>query len=242
MRRAMLVGLATVTFAGGCGAAREPREPAQSSPPASPALPAVLYQPPADPCAAVPADVARRLKLEKPERRTYDLFTTDAQRPADPLVSYGQRSCFWSVANPAQGPAGRPNEMTARVAYSVLTPDRPNAASIAAEVFKAGKEDLAERSGVEVVREGEPPVECEEGYDVFLHEESPTGAGSQVEVTVRRANAVVTVSFGGADLTIDRTRPRGLQLVTKPVDERRLRAVVDGVLPGALALLEPAPR
>lgn len=241
MRRAVLVGLAMVTFAGGCGAARG-GEGARSAPPATEGAPALVYQPPADPCAAVPAAVARRFKLEKPERRTYDLFATDDQRPADPLVSFGQLNCFWTVENPAQGPTGRPNAMTARVAYSVLTPDRPNAADIAAEVFTAEREELRKRDGVTVVREGEPRVECEEGYDAFVHEESPTGAGGEVEVTVRRANAVVTVSFGGADLTLDRSKPRGLQLVTRPVDERRLRPVVEGILPGALDLLKQAPR
>jgi hypothetical protein len=230
--RAVVVGLAVVTFAGGCGGT--PDEGRPDPPPPTTAAPATAYQPPADPCAAVPAAVAKRLRLEKPTRKTYGLFARDDQRPSDPLVSYGQLTCFWSVPNPGRGPGRRPNAMTARVAYSVLTPDRPNAADIAAAVFATGKEQLGEKK---VVREGRATVECDEGYDVFVHEESVTGVGSEVEVTVRRANAVVTVAFSGADLRLDPTKPRGLQLVTSPVEEGRLRPVVDAILPGALKLL-----
>jgi hypothetical protein len=230
--RAVVLGVAVVTFAGGCGGTTPGGD--RPDPPPTTAAPATAYRPPADPCAAVPAAVARRLKLAKPTRKTYDLFARDEQRPSDPLVSYGQLTCFWSVANPGRGPDGRPNEMTARVAYSVLTPDRPSATGVAASVFRTGKEELEKK---DVLREGTAKVECDEGYDVFVHEESVTGAGSEVEVTVRRANAVVTVAFSGADLRLDPTKPRGLQLVTSPVDEKRLRPVVDAVLPGALALL-----
>jgi hypothetical protein len=219
-------------FAGGCGGTSDEGQP---SPPPSTAAATTVYQPPADPCAAVPAAVANRLKLKEPTRKTYDLFARDEQRPSDPLVTFGQLTCFWSVPNPGRGPDGRPNAMTARVAYSVLAPDRPHAADIAADVFETGKEKLGEK---EVVREGAAPVECDEGYDVFVHEESPTGAGSEVEVTVRRANAVVTVAFSGADLTLDPTKPRGLQLVTTAVAEERLRPTVDGILPSALDLLK----
>jgi hypothetical protein len=229
----VVVGVVVVAFAGGCGGGTPGAD--RPDPPPSTAAAATVHQPPADPCAAVPAAVAKRLKLAEPTRKTYDLFARDDQSPTDPLVTFGQLTCFWSVANPAKGAGGRPNEMTARVAYSVLAPDRPNAAGIAAQVFQTRRQELGSK---EVVREGAAAVACDEGYDVFLREPSPTGVGSEVEVTVRRANAVVTVAFSGADLKLDPTKPRGLQLVTTAVDERRLRPVVEGILPGALDLLE----
>lgn len=239
MRRSTLVVLAGVTLAaaGGCGITSGGDAAAPSPSATATQRTTTAYRLPADPCAAVPAEVARRFALEKPRRRTYGLFATDKQRPADPLVAFDLLTCEWSVRNPAKGRDGRPNSMTARVAYAALTPDRPNAAEIAAEVFALGREQRREDKDVTVVREGPAPVRCDEGYDVFTTRRSVTGESGEIEVTVRRANAVVTVAFSGADLRIDRSKPRGLQLVTTAVEEQRLRPVVQGILPGALDLL-----
>jgi hypothetical protein len=93
-------------------------------------------------------------------------------------------------------------------------------------------------SGVTIEREQPAPDLGAEAYDLFLTEKSTTGRSSRVEIAVRTANAVVTLSFSGADLRIDPDLPRGLQLVTSPVAEKRLRPTAEALLPGVLALLD----
>jgi hypothetical protein len=193
------------------------------------------YDPPADPCAAVPATSATSLGLTRPTQRSISQFA-EAPPPAG-LVSYDLISCEWVVANPGRGPNGQPNQMTARVSYAVLRPPDGDADAVARSVYLSTNENARTGNDTTVVSETTAPVPADDGYYLFTQRKSVTGADATVEVAVRRANAVVVVEFSGADLTRDPSRPVGTQLVTTPVAEARLRPTVERMLPDALALL-----
>jgi hypothetical protein len=199
--------------------------------------PAAFYRPPANPCAAAPPELVKRLGLSDPVPQVITQYVTDDATPQDPLVVYDVVSCTWGVKNPARGPAGRPNEMTMEVAYAVLPPRRHNAAAVAHQVYVSARERLRQHEDVTIVREGEPHVPADDGHYVHATRRTPTGTGSEAEATVRVGNVVVTVRFSGADLTLDTTLPRGLQLVTKPVAESRLKPAVTVLLPEAVGAL-----
>ena len=152
-------------------------------------------------------------------------------------VSSSILSCTWTFPNPAHGPSGRPNQFSATVQYVVIEPKLADAADLAHDVVFDNRIGSRDGTDVAVVREETAPVPADEGYYIYFTRKSPTGAGSTAAVVLRRANAVVLVSFGGADLTLDPARPRGLQLVTVPVDETRLRPTVELIMPDALAVL-----
>jgi hypothetical protein len=203
-------------------------------PSASTAPGSVRHAQPADPCAGVSNETAQQHKMRNPERLSYDLFAMDETKPvADQLVPFKDLQCRWSVHNAGRGPNARPNEMTIIASYKVMDASDDAARSVFTEQLAV----LREKSGVTIKREQSPSELGGESYYVYLTEESPIGGGSRVEVAVHNANAVITVSFSGADLRSDRNRPAGLQLVTTPVAEDRLRPTVDALLPHVLALL-----
>lgn len=196
-----------------------------------------VYQQPADPCAAVPAPLAKRFEMSDATRQSTRQYETDPDTPQDPLVAYDSLSCEWTVKNPGKGPRGRPNQMTVRIEYMVIKPERANAPTVARSVYMRAYEGLRKATEVTVVRERKPAVTADDAYYVYATRRSVTGKSSEVEAAIRRANAVVTVEFSGADLAVDPSLPRGLQLVTRPVAESRLQPVVESLLPEAIRIL-----
>jgi len=230
-RTLTIVALLASMTATGCRADPGRDDATGAARPASPASPA--YRPPADPCAAVPAEVAGALTLTKRRRVSTGQFAPNGNG----VVSYDLVTCEWVVPNAGQGPQARPNELTAVVSYAVLEVPDGDAAAVAKGVFDRTHEGARDGAGITVVNEAAAPVPADDGYYLYVTRKSGTGAGGQVEVGLRRGNAVVTVEFSGADLALDPARPRGDQLVTTPFDESRLRPTVERMLPGALALL-----
>jgi hypothetical protein len=217
----------------GCRA--DPKTPSTSaSPSASAAGKTQGYKVPANPCDGVAPSTAAKAGLTYSDKRSTPLYVPG---PQNLPVSASIDTCTWTFPNPAHGRNGRPNQFSATVGYTVIDPKLDNAAELAKMIFKTIAE-LRNNKDVTVVREASSPVPADEGSYLYVTEKSVTGAGSKVEVLIRRANAVVQVSFSGADLTLDPKLPKGLQLVTTPVDEARLRPTVELILPDALALLE----
>jgi hypothetical protein len=189
---------------------------------------------PANVCDAVSPATAARAQLTYESKRTDPIYVPGPQ--GEP-VSSSISSCTWTFPNPAHGGNGRPNQWTATVQYAVIEPKLGNAAELAHTVVFENGIGTRDEKDVTVVRADPAPVPVDEGYYVYLTQKTVTGADSAVEVVLRRANAVVMVRFSGADLTKDPTLPAGLQLVTTPVDEARLRPTLDLILPEALALI-----
>lgn len=240
LNRAFVVtAFATITITTvGCGI-NPFRNDGPANPEATATTPAaVVYQRPADPCAAAPPELAKRLGMTDATPRSTTQFATDSATPQDPLVIYDLVTCEWVVANPAKGPRGRPNQMTMRVAYAVIQPERESAPAVAQTVYAQAYDGMRQHKDITVVREGKPTISADDGYYVYATRRSTTGTNGEVETAIRVANAVVTVQFSGADLTLDPTLPRGLQLVTKAVAEPRLQLAVADLLPEALAILK----
>jgi hypothetical protein len=164
----------------------------------------------------------------------YDRFQQDLSQPQDPVVAYDDVGCEWTVTNPGRSPDGRANQMTASISYSVIDTHRASAGQVAALVLDQSRQRFGDDQRFDVVRKAETPLAGRDGYYIYAHEKSATGVGAMTEAAVRVENAVIVVRFAGADLRVDRSKPVGLQLTTRPVDERRLRPTVLSLLPAAL--------
>jgi hypothetical protein len=112
-------------------------------------------------------------------------------------------------------------------------PDRFGAVAICGVAPVAGCGSGADRDTGAVG----PSQPADDGYYIHATRRSVTGISGEIEQAVRLHNAVVTVEFRGADLTLNPALPRGAQLVTTAVPESRLRPVVESLLPGAIGLL-----
>jgi hypothetical protein len=224
-----------VSACGGSPAPAGDRPDAKASAAGAAARPA--YARPPDPCAAASAALKQRLGLRDPTPHVYERFQLDGSRPKDPIVAYDDVVCEWVVLNPPRSDDGRPNQMTASVSFAVIDPRHPSAGQVAAAVLTAGRERLDKDPYVEVVRKTGSPVDGHDGYYVYTRRRSATGESAGVEGAVHLANAVVVVRFSGADLRLDPSKPAGLQQVTEPVAESRLRPTVASLLPAAVGHL-----
>jgi hypothetical protein len=181
---------------------------------------AALYgnQMPSNACDAISPSTATKAKLTYSSKRTDPIYVPGPQ--GEPMSS-SINSCTWTFPNPAHGRNGRPNQFSATVQYSVIEPKLANAAELAHTLIFENGIGTRDKTGVTVVREEPAPTPADEGYYVYLTQKTPTGGDASVELVLRRANAVVMVRFSGADLSMDPTLPKGLQLVTAPVDGPR---------------------
>jgi hypothetical protein len=238
MRRFALAGPTLMIFAAlvmSLSACTPPREQPRPSEAATGGQTAPTgYAQPRDPCSGVSATLTRTLGLKDPSRQVYDRFQQDPSQPDDPVVAYDDVGCEWTVANPGRSPDGRANQMTASISYSVIDTDRASAGQVAALVLDQSRQRYGKDQRFDVVRNAETLLAGRDGYYIYAHEKSATGMGALTEAAVRVENAVIVVRFAGADLRVDRSKPVGLQLTTRPVDERRLRPTVLALLPAAL--------
>jgi hypothetical protein len=213
------------------------------SPAAIPTPAARAYRSPADPCAVIPPNLAKRLGMTDPEPRTIGQFErnpeADPTRGQPPVAAYNLQRCSWTVKNPGRGPNGRPNGMTVTIDYEVIeaTSELRHPDEVAKAVY-ASNYQQTRRDGT-VVRQAASPVPADDGYYRYVTHKSTGMSSGEAEAGIRLANAVVTVSYSGADLKLDRTLPPGLQLVTTAVPERRLRPTVESLLPAAMDGLRP---
>jgi hypothetical protein len=229
-REAFVIFAALVLSPSACTASREqPRTDGRTA--------ATGYAQPREPCSGISATLTRRLGLNDPSRQVYDRFQEDPSQPDDPLVAYDEVGCEWTVANPGRSPDGRANQMTASISYSVIDTHRASADQVAALVLDQSRQRFGKDQRFDIVRNAETPLAGRDGYYIYAHEKSATGTGALAEAAVRVQNAVIVVRFAGADLRTDRSKPVGLQLTTRPVDERRLRPTVLALLPAAVGHL-----
>ncbi len=230
--RALIVFTALVVSASACTSTTEPPRPSEASTGGRTAP--TGYVQPRDPCSGISATLTRKLGLKNPSRQVYDRFQQDPSQPDDPVVAYDDVGCEWTVANPGRSPDGRANQMTASVSYSVIDTHPASAGQVAALVLDQSRQRFGKDQRFDVVRNAEAPLVGRDGYYIYVHEKSATGVGALTEAAVRVENAVIVVRFAGADLRVDRSKPVGLQLTTRPVDEQRLRPTVLALLPAAL--------
>jgi hypothetical protein len=231
-REAIVLFAALVMSSSACTPPGE--QPAPSEPPTGGRTAPTGYAEPRDPCSGISAPLTRTLGLKGASRQVYDRFQEDPSQPDDPLVAYHDVGCEWTVANPGRSPDGRANQMTASISYSVIDTHRASADQVAALVLDQSRQRFGKDGRLDVVRKAETPLAGRDGYYIYAHDKSATGTGALAEAAVRVENAVIVVRFAGADLRADRSKPVGLQLTRRPVDERRLRPTVLSLLPAAL--------
>ncbi|GAA0913505.1 hypothetical protein Vau01_045910 [Virgisporangium aurantiacum] len=224
--------------AAGCGAlprSGDDATPGAASSPSQLVGPAGRFSPPADQCAGVTPATAQKFKLQQPSKNS--LPGMDSDPATGTLVDYTVLRCSWSVDNPAKGPNGRPNMFTLSVTYSVIDPAFPKSVQVATGIYELKKEKLRTDPERQVKRSDAPAGLGDEAAYFFAVETSSLGEGGSVDLIIRSSNAYVSISFSGADLRSDPSKPRGLQLVTSAVAEDQLQPTVLGIAGEVLSLL-----
>jgi hypothetical protein len=207
--------------------------PAPSTPAAT--APAGRFTEPADPCAAVAPATAQRFKMDRP--KTVSLPGMDADPNTGKLVSYQNLKCSWSIDNPAKGPDGRPNYIDVTVTYSVIDRTFPTAVDVARGIYELRKEKQAGDANRSVQRTDSPTGLGDEASYSFAVTTSSLGQSGDAVLLILSSNATVSISTSGADLLMDRSKPVGHQLYTRPLAEGQLQATVLGIAGEVMGLL-----
>jgi hypothetical protein len=161
----------------------------------------------------------------------------DSDPTTGTLVDYNILKCSWSVDNPAKGPNGRPNMFDLTVTYSVIDPAFPKSVEVATGIYALRKEKLETDPDRQAKRNEAPAGFGDEAAYFYAVETSSLGQGGAADLIIRSSNAYVSISFSGADLRSDPSKPRGQQLVTSAVTEEQLQPTVMGIAGEVLSLL-----
>jgi hypothetical protein len=235
------IGCGVISGARGGGEAGGPSGAASTATglPSSAPPPSARYGQPRNACAALSATTTTRYKLINADESVHPGLAMDpvTRLPVD--VNYV--GCSWSISNPARGAGGRPNWFTLSLTYWVPDPNLATAEQIAQEAYRHDKEKMTRGEYLNTPGTLKSQQDlaglADEAYYTFTVQKATFGTSSASHIIARKGNAYVRLALSGADLRKDPSLPRGMQLVTRDVDESRLKPAIMGTIEEALGAL-----